>query len=97
MAFVVDTSKLKDMDDITADDIMADDIGVWKNNCVDTGYVQVSVEEEAVQVGPPAFQSAPTYTLKQVYHIHGTNHTLKKLMACLYGKFTHCKDFEFYI
>lgn len=60
MAFVVD------MDDIMAD-IMADDMGVWKFNHVDTGCVQVLVVEEEVQVekcGPPAFQSAPTYTLK---------------------------------
>lgn len=35
VAFVVDTSKLEDMEDITADDM-----GVWKNNRVDTGYVE---------------------------------------------------------
>ena len=43
VAFVVDTSKLEDMEDITADDM-----GVWKNNCVDTGYVRVSVVEEEI-------------------------------------------------
>ena len=61
MAFVVDTSKLEDMEDITADDM-----GVWKNNRVDTGYVRVSVVEEEIQVekcGPPASRSGPTYTL----------------------------------
>lgn len=92
VAFVVDTSKLEDMEDITADDM-----GVWKNNRVDTGYVRVSVVEEEIQVekcGPPASRSGPTYTLKRVYRIHGTNPTLRKLTACLYGKFTHCNGFE---
>lgn len=37
MTFVVDTSKLYDMDDI-----MADDMGVWKNNRVDTGCMSIS-------------------------------------------------------
>ena len=92
VAFVVDTSKLEDMEDITADDM-----GVWKNNRVDTGYVRVSVVEEEIQVekcGPPASRSGPTYTLKRVYRIHGTNPALRKLTACLYGKFTHCNGFE---
>ena len=49
-------------------------------------------EEEDVEVekcGPPASQSVPTYTLKRAYHIHGTNRTLRKLVAHLYSKCTH--------
>jgi len=56
---------------------MVDDMGVWKNNRDDTGYVQVSVgkDVQVVKCGPP--QSVPTYTLKRVYHLHGTNPTLR--------------------
>lgn len=69
---------------------MPDDMEIWKNNRVDTGYVRVSIGEDAVtrveKCGPPTSQSAPTYNLKHLYHIHGTNHTLKKLTACLYSE-----------
>ena len=87
VAFVVDTSKLED-----AEDVMADDMGVWKNNRVDTGYVRVSTADGVItqveKCGPPTSQSAQTYTVKRIYHNHGTNPSLRKLTARLYGKCT---------
>ena len=44
---------------------MADDMGVWKNNRVDTGYVCVSTADGVItqveKCGPPTNQSAQTY------------------------------------
>ena len=64
-------------------DIMVEDMGAWKNNHVDTEYVQVSVVEEDVQVekcGPPASKSVLTYTLElipQKYYLQN-NHELQR-------------------
>ena len=89
VSFVVDTSTLED-----TENIVADDMGAWKNNCVDTGYVRVSMTDGSVTLnekcGPPTSQSAPTYTVKRVYHNHGTNPSLRKLTARLYGEYIRC-------
>ena len=85
VTFVVDTSKLGDKEDATADDM-----GVWKNNRVDTGYVRVSMaEDEITQVEKcsiPTSHSSLVYTVKRVYRTHGTNLSLRKLTASLYGE-----------
>ena len=41
VTFIVDTSKLEDKSDI-----LADDMGVWKHNGVDTGHFKVLMSED---------------------------------------------------
>lgn len=71
VAFVVDTSKLEN-----SSDILADDMGVWINNGVDTTYFTVSVcntKIKAVKQASPSIPSTSFHTVKRVYRIHGTN------------------------
>lgn len=86
LTFVVDTNKLGDKEDVAADDM-----GVWKNNWVDTGYVQVSmVKDEITQAkkcSTPTSNSPLVYTVKRVYRTHETNFSLRKLTASLYGEY----------
>ena len=67
VAFVVDTNKLDDKEDI-----LSDNMGVWKNNLVDKGYVRVSVAEHKVtrveKCGPPTSHSAPIHCKTCVPH-----------------------------
>ena len=82
VAFVVDTSKLEDRSDI-----LADDMGVWTNN--DTTYFTVSLcgnTVKAVKQSPPSTPSTSFHMVKRVYHIHGTNRSLRKLTAYVQGK-----------
>ena len=81
VAFVVDTSKLED-----PSDILADDMGVWKHNGVDTGCFKVLISSTEIQVTKEvASCSDPLYTVKRVYRIHATNQSLKKLTAYVIG------------
>lgn len=84
MSFVVDTSKLEHKDDI-----LADDMGMWKNNRVDREKVVATVSTSRVtRVDKCSDQgSTSTHTVKRVYRVHGTNRSLKKMTACLYGEF----------
>ncbi len=87
VAFVVDLDRLDDKADV-----LSDDMGVWKNNGVDTTYVRVSFSQSHGQVelvekcGSPGVGSAPTYSVKRVYRTHATDGSLKKLTAYVYGK-----------
>lgn len=82
VAFVVDTSRLED-----PSDILADDMGVWKHNGVDTGCFEVSISSSEIQVEKKgASASGPLYTVKRVYRVHGTNRCLKKLTAYIMGR-----------
>ena len=79
VAFVVDTSKLEN-----SSDILADNMGVWINNGVDTTYFTVSVcnkKIKAVKQASPSIPSASFHTVKRVYCIYGTNRSLRKLTA----------------
>ena len=58
------------------DDVMADDMGVWNNNHGDT-VMFVFPQQTVKKCGPPTSQSAPTYTVKCIYHNHGINSSLK--------------------
>ena len=83
VSFIVDTSKLQH-----TDDILSDDMGVWKNNRVDKEKVIAKVSRTSVtHVDKCSGQQAPTHSVKRVYRIHGTNQKLKKMTACLYGEF----------
>ena len=70
------------------EDILADDMGVWKNNGVDTSYVYATLSKRKVthveKCGPPS--SSDTYKVKRVYRTHATDGTLKKLTAYIHGK-----------
>lgn len=82
VAFVVDTSRLEH-----PSDVLADDMGVWKHNGVDTGCFEVSLSSSEIQVEKKAASaSGPFYTVKRVYRVHGTNPCLKKLTAYIMGK-----------
>ena len=43
MSFIVDVDHLDNQDDV-----LADDMGVWKNNGVDTSYVHATLSERKV-------------------------------------------------
>ena len=69
-------------------DILADDMGVWKNNRVDTTYVSVLFCEGHVTnvkklKSSDSFTEA--YSVKRVYRVHNTDTTLKKITAYIYG------------
>ena len=69
--------------------MLADDMGVWNNNGVDTNYVHATLSKRKVtsveKFGPPS-TSANTYKVKRVYRTHATDETLKKLTAYIYGE-----------
>ena len=72
--FVVDVKKLDD-----PNDLLCDDMGVWRNNGVDSVRYLVSFENGEVSTLEKSFSSDEVaYTLKLVYHVHGTNPGLKK-------------------
>lgn len=76
---MVDTSKLEDRSDI-----LAEDMGVWINNGVDSTYFTVSVcgdKIKAIKQAVPPTPSTSFHTEKRVYRIHGTNRSLRKLTA----------------
>ena len=84
VTFVVNVDHIENQDDV-----LADDMGVWKNNGVDTNYVHATLSERKVtsveKCGPPS-TSANTYKVKRVYRTHATDGTLKKLTAYIYGE-----------
>ena len=86
LAFVVNLDQLDNREDI-----LSDDMGVWRNNGVDTTHVRVSFSTskvESVQKFHPPIASGTncTYTVKRVYRTHATDKSLKKLTAYIYGK-----------
>ncbi len=86
VSFIVDLDRLDDQSDV-----LADDMGVWNNNGVDTTYVRVALSESRVEVvekcGPLGEFSAKTYLVKRVYRTHGTDASLKKLTAYVHGEY----------
>ena len=84
VSFIVDVDRLENQDDL-----LADDMGVWKNNGVDTSYVHSALSERkvtSVEKCGPQSSSVNTYKVKRVYRMHATDGTLKKLTAYTYGK-----------
>lgn len=82
VAFLVDVTKLDDPGDIDNDNM-----GVWKNNGVDTCYVKVArdTKQQVKSVTKCTLQNPPTYKVKRCYRIHGTDSTLRKITTTLYG------------
>ena len=70
-------------------DVLADDMGVWKHNGVDTVLVSVTFTEEHIQMVRRLNLSIPPggqmYSVKHVYRTHATDSTLKKVTAYIYG------------
>ena len=85
VSFIVNLDSLEN-----PDDVLADDLGAWKHNGVDTCHVHISFSRQRVkkvEKCKPGMSSASSYLVKRVYRIHGTDETLKKLTAYVYGKF----------
>ena len=85
VAFVIDLNSLEDRDDLSADDM-----GVWKNNRVDTNYVEVTIGKSAVHFVKKCSdkdRKSGSYLVKRVYRVHGTDKSLKKITAFIYGEY----------
>lgn len=81
VVFVVDVNKLGD-----PNDLLCDDMGVWRNNGVDSAGYLVSLSNGQVSTVEKSFSSdEATYMLKRVYRVHGSNPGLKKLTVYIYG------------
>jgi len=83
-------SFLVNLDHLDApEDILSDDMGVWKHNGTDKTYRNVAFTDTGVSKITPCSskdaKSASTYMIKRVYRTHGTNRHLKKITAFVYG------------
>ena len=72
-------------------DILADDMGVWRNNGVGRSSVDITFENDlsvklVKRCSSKDVHSTKTYTLKRIYRVHTTDQTLRKITAFLYGK-----------
>jgi hypothetical protein len=87
VCFLVDCKALED-----SGDIECDDMGVWRNNRVDTTQVLVLrdtnkvVKVSKVQKGTRQVQKMEAFSLKRVYRIHGTDQSFRKVTATIYGE-----------
>ena len=90
--FLIDTDALDDVRDIESDDM-----GVWRNNRVDTVTVLVSMnKDEVTKVARCSQRMNPghnqgKYILKRVYRVHGTDKTFRKITATMFGMFVKVK------
>ena len=79
----MDDSKLGD-----PDVVKCDDMGMWKNNRVDTTHLQVKVNAaRVVSVTKCQPYSRGTHILKGTYRVQGTDESLRKITATIYGRF----------
>ena len=73
------------------EDVLADDMGVWRNNGVDLTRLHVSFQNsspnEVRKVSPKDVHSTNTYCVKRVYWIRATDSSLRKITAFVYGKY----------
>uniref|UniRef100_A0A1X7SXD0 Uncharacterized protein n=1 Tax=Amphimedon queenslandica TaxID=400682 RepID=A0A1X7SXD0_AMPQE len=67
-------------------DVLADDMGSWRNNGVNTTYINVQVSSIKVKNITICSLDDATYSLRQFYWIHSTDNSLKKLTAHVYGE-----------
>ena len=94
VAFIVDTTKLGDVQDV-----LSDDMGSWKNNRVDTMAIKIRKshdEVKAVQRVGTAKEAAPgdssQYTLRRVYRSLNADSTLKKIITTVSGMDLHRRN-----
>ena len=82
VVFIVDVSKLDDPNDVNCDDM-----GVWRNNRVDTVFFHASItEREVTFVEKCCCGAEAAYQLKRVYRDHGTNPSFHKITASITGE-----------
>lgn len=85
VSFVVHLDSLE-----AQEDIVADDMGVWRNNGVDLTQVRVTFQNccpmEVRKVSSKDVHSANMYCVKGVYRIHLTDQSLRKITAFVYGE-----------
>ena len=85
MSFVVNLDCLE-----AQEDVVADDMGVWRNNGVDLTRVRVTFQDscpmEIRKVFSKDVHSANTYCVKRVYRIHLTDQSFRKITAFVYGE-----------
>ena len=86
VSFIVNLSHLEDQKDV-----VADYMGVWKNNGVDTTRVAVTFSEDHVKA-VKRLSSGKIYSVKRVYCTHATDTTLKKTTSYLYGMYDVCDN-----
>lgn len=84
--FLVDSNQLKHPKDISCDDL-----GVWRNNRVDTTVIQVTVTTRCVATITKHSREANVsgntiYTLKRIYRTHGTDKSFRKITSFLLGE-----------
>ena len=85
ISFVVDLKSLENPDDLSSDDM-----GVWRNNRVDTTFVEVTMGKSSVHLVKKLLgkdKKSDAYKVKRVYRVHATDKSLKKITAFIYGKF----------
>ena len=83
MSFVVNLDCLE-----AQEDIVADDMGVWRNNGVDLTRVRVTFQNSC-PVGVKKLSSKDghsAYCVKRIYRIHATDASLRKITAFMYGE-----------
>ena len=79
---MVDANSLEDKNDL-----LCDDMGIWKNNGVDTShYLVKKLNGEVISTEKLKSSSDEAFTVKRVYRVHGTYASLKKLTVTVYGK-----------
>lgn len=82
VVFIVNVLELDDPDDVNCDDL-----GVWKNNRVDSVFFHASISDlGVVEVEKCSSGAEAAYQLKRVYRYHGTNPSFHKITASIIGK-----------
>lgn len=84
VSFVVNLDSLDEREDI-----LSDDMGVWRNNGTDKTSVEVTFQNslvKSINKCSSDSNSSNSYTVKRVYRTHLTDRTLRKTTAFVYGK-----------
>ena len=95
VSFVVELNSLENKDDVSADDM-----GVWKNNGVDTSYIHVTMGKSSVDLVQKCSakdRKSDTYSVKRVYRTHATDKSLKKITAFIHGESKYTINIYIYI
>ena len=85
MTFLVDVSKLKDRDDIRADDL-----GVWINKGVKSSFCTITIQGDSVKSVTvldykPSVKSSNVYRLKRTYWVHSEDKRISRRLFELEG------------
>ena len=83
VCFIVDSSELDD-----SDDLLSDDMGVWRNNRVDSIMIAMNSQRVIKRI-PRSSTETPSHTLKRVYRVHGMDKSFKKIIYTIHGELYH--------